>query len=410
MNPLIAPGPKRGIVRSGLQSIVSSFALLLLPSLACADVMLVPQAVSVPGDATVTVQIVITNPGTEVMTWTVRKSLEARLHAGAVQSQDIALTTTAVEGERIIPAGGYLQLPYQFRLQPGLFGPVVLELTQVKSEAVMFSVIDREDAAHASSASAEPPADNQGEIAHDTALRRSTRLLPGLTPYEPVYFGVGADGGLNAKFQLSLKYQFFDLIPVYFAYSQTSLWDLHDAADPFYNTSYRPRLFFQEQMWVSQSHKVWFGLESGLAHDSNGHQAGTEERSIYLLYARPRLDWMAPGNYHFFISPMVYGYLEKADNPDIADYRGYMDLLFGVSKNGWRLNTMLRKGTKDHYGSVEVNAILPLRATDQFFDRIGAKGLNGYWFVQYFNGWGETILDYNLKLNAQFRSGLMLVP
>jgi outer membrane phospholipase A len=373
--------------------------------------MLMPQAVSVSAGATVTVQMVITNPGPETMAWTVRKSLEARLHSGAAQSEDVALTTTAAEGERRIPAGGYLQVPYQFRLRPGLFGPLVLELTQVRSEAVMFSVINREDAAVASDVAAGHPADDPDKIAHEAALRRSTRLLPGLTPYEPVYFGVGADGGLNAKFQVSLKYQPFDLLPAYFAYSQTSLWDLHDASDPFYNTSYRPRLFFQEeQLWVSPNNKVWFGLESGLAHDSNGHQAGAEERSIYLLYARPRLDWIAPGAYHFFISPMVYGYIDKADNPDIADYRGYADLLLGVSKDGWRLNTTLRKGTKDHYGSIEVNAILPLRATDQFFDRIGARGLNGYWFVQYFNGWGETILEYNLKGPAQFRSGLMLVP
>jgi len=81
-----------------------------------------------------------------------------------------------------------------------------------------------------------------------------------------------------------------------------------------------------------------------------------------------------------------------------------------VNKNGWRLNTTLRKGAKAHFGSVEINAILPLRSSDWFFDRIGARGLNGYWFVQYFDGWGETILDYNLKLKAQFRTGLMMVP
>jgi outer membrane phospholipase A len=107
---------------------------------------------------------------------------------------------------------------------------------------------------------------------------------------------------------------------------------------------------------------------------------------------------------------MIYGYLDKSDNPDIAAYRGHADVLIGVNKNGWRLSTTLRKGDDAHFGSIEVNAVLPLRSSERFFERLGARGLNGYWFVQYFNGWGETILDYNLKVNAQFRTGLMVVP
>lgn len=374
------------------------------------EVVLVPRAVSVPAGGIVTLEVMVTDSGTEPIAWTVRKTLEARLHSGSSSSENVVLTTTGAEGDRLVPPGGYLQLSYQFRLRSGLSGPVVLELTQIESQPVMFSVVYGEDAIRASAA-AGLPATGQDRVAHETALRRSTQLLPGLSRYEPVYFGMGGNGGLNAKFQLSLKYQPFDLIPAYFSYSQTSLWDLHDNSAPFYDTSYRPRLFFQnEELWVSRNNKVRFGIESGFAHESNGHEAGSQERSIYLLYGRPRLDWTAPDEYHFYVSPMVYGYLDKADNPDIADYRGYADLLIGVNKNGWRLNTTLRKGAKAHFGSVEVNAILPLRSSDWFFDRIGARGLNGYWFVQYFDGWGETILDYNLKLKAQFRTGLMMVP
>ena len=396
--------------RRSLRAILGVCVLLVLAPLAQADLILVPEAVSVEGGSVVFVKVVVTNAGAESMTWAVKKSLAARLHSGSSRSEDVMLTTADPEGDRILPPGGYLQLRYQFRLQPGFSGPIVLELTQIESQPVMFSVMQGEDATRASVA-AGGSANDQNKAAHETALRRSTQLMPGVSRYEPIYFGIGGNGGLNAKFQLSLKYQPIDLIPVYFSYSQTSLWDLHSSSALFYDTSYRPHLFFQEErVWVSENNKVRFGLESGLAHESNGHETGSLERSIDLLYARPRLDWAAPDDIHFFISPMVYGYLDKSDNPDIADYRGHMDLLVGVIKNGWRLNTTLRKGTREHFGSIEVNAVLPLRSSDQFFDRIGAHGLNGYWFVQYFNGWGETILDYNLKLNAQFRTGLMVVP
>ena len=86
------------MVRWAQLGIFGASAPLFLTAVANADVMLMPQAVSVSAGATVTVQMVITNPGPETMAWTVRKSLEARLHSGAAQSEDVALTTTAAEG------------------------------------------------------------------------------------------------------------------------------------------------------------------------------------------------------------------------------------------------------------------------------------------------------------------------
>lgn len=73
--------------------------------------------------------------------------------------------------------------------------------------------------------------------------------------YEPVYFLMGGDGGLNAKFQISLRYRLFDdrgklasrlpwIDDLYLAYSQTSLWDLNELSKPFKDSSYRPRFFF----------------------------------------------------------------------------------------------------------------------------------------------------------------------
>ncbi len=385
-------------------------ALLFIVHCVHADVVLVPGAVSVPGGGIVSLRVMVTNPGTGLLVWPVKKSLAGRLHSGSSRSEDVLLTTNAPEGALTVQPGGYVQLAYQFPLPAGMAGPVVLELTQLGAQPVMFSVLERDDAARASEAVAQNSRTNPEQIAHETALRRGTRLLPGLSRYEPNYFAMGGSGGLNSKFQLSLKFQPSDLVPFYFSYSQTTLWDLHKNSYPFHDTSYRPRIFFQKDLlWVSKDNKVWFGLESGLGHESNG-QAGVQSRSMEVYYARPRLDWAAPGDFLFFVSPMVYGYFDKAQNPDIADYRGHADLQIGVTKNGWRLNTTLRKGDKARYGSVEVNAILPLRSSDRLFDELGARGMNGYWFVQYFDGWGETILDYNRKLKAQFRTGLMIVP
>ena len=36
--------------------------------------------------------------------------------------------------------------------------------------------------------------------------------------------------------------------------------------------------------------------------------------------------------------------------------------------------------------------------------------MNGYLHLQYFNGYGETLLGYNRREDSQFRVGLSIVP
>jgi outer membrane phospholipase A len=61
----------------------------------------------------------------------------------------------------------------------------------------------------------------------------------------------------------------------------------------------------------------------------------------------------------------------------------------------------VRRG-KSGNGSVQVDASYPLRKP--FFADTG-----GYVHFQYFNGYGETILDYNLRRSPQFRVGFSIV-
>lgn len=82
-----------------------------------------------------------------------------------------------------------------------------------------------------------------------------TFLAGRLSPYEPIYFadGVGSHGDNLAKFQVSFKFHF--VLPddprsrgfldnLYFAYTQTSLWDIREYSAPFRDTSFKPALFY----------------------------------------------------------------------------------------------------------------------------------------------------------------------
>jgi outer membrane phospholipase A len=234
-----------------------------------------------------------------------------------------------------------------------------------------------------------------------------------LSVYEPVYFLFGHKGELNAKFQISFKYRLFDdtgaiagrfpwLDDLYLGFSQTSLWDLGEQSSPFYDSSYRPRLFYLDDDFFSLfDGRLHIGLETGFGHESNG-KSETESRSINILFAKPLLTWGDPEGRHLYVAPMIFKYVERSDNPDIADYRGHTELLVGYGSkggiNGW---ATMRKGKRSTYASMEFNLSYPLA-------RLSSGELSGWLMFQYFNGYGESLLDYNNRLNSQFRLGLAI--
>jgi phospholipase A1/A2 len=251
----------------------------------------------------------------------------------------------------------------------------------------------------------------------DESKPRSLTAELGVYPYEPIYFIAGANGGMNAKFQISFKYKIFSETGifsrclhaptnVYLSYSQTSLWDLDVLSSPFRDTSYRPRLFYyREDLWTPNE-RFQMGLETGVAHESNG-KADPGSRSINTYYARPTLSYYIGEKNRVYFAPMVFGYIDKStENENIADYRGHVELLVGYARgkltdvdfNAW---ATLRKGDASKYGSIELNIAVPWRYA---FDN-----MNGWFLMQYFSGHGESLLDYDRKLTSQFRAGFAIV-
>ncbi|MGH8782655.1 phospholipase A [Paraburkholderia sp.] len=242
----------------------------------------------------------------------------------------------------------------------------------------------------------------------DSLATTGRGVLSHISYFEPMYFGVGRNGDTTARFQFSFKYRI--LMPddlhskafvdnLYFAYTQTSIWDLSADSKPFRDTSYEPQLFYYlpDTGWRSS----WFtrmGIAAGIGHESNG-KAGSDSRSINIAFVRPTWEFGDLSANHLTVSPKFYYYLEKSDNPDIADYRGYVDLLVKYgSPDGLQLATTLRKGTKHWYGSVDTQLTYPVA-------KLLGSAWGGYLWVGYFNGYGEDILDYNNRQHWIARIG-----
>jgi phospholipase A1 len=234
---------------------------------------------------------------------------------------------------------------------------------------------------------------------------------PPLSENESMYFVVGARERWTARFQLSFKYRLFDydggfgrdrpwLTGFYFAYTQTSLWDLEGESAPFFDTSYRPSLFWR---WQRTDQQTWIdGLRIGVEHESNG-QPGTESRSINIAFFQPVWRWKTAtlGNYEF--TPKIYYYIDKDDNPDIQEYRGHADWRARWdSGDNWIATLVVRRGTANK-GSVQVD--LARRARDL---KIGP--VSGYFYAQYFNGYGESLRGYDVRFPWQLRVGLAIIP
>ncbi len=226
-----------------------------------------------------------------------------------------------------------------------------------------------------------------------------------LSFYDPMFFVAGPSPDANAQLQLSFKMRlyeprqpsrrFFDNL--YFGYTQTSFWDLTSDSKPFLDTSYRPAFFYYvpDIGWRPDGHVV--GLATGYEHESNG-KAGDASRSIDGLFVKPIFTWGDPDDFYWTFAPKLYLYLDKSENEDIQKYRGYGDFRFTYGNNSsWQLAASLRKGTDADAYNVDAQWTYPI---NRVFD-----GLTGYFMVQLSNGWGETLLNYNVRESTTVRFG-----
>lgn len=312
---------------------------------------------------------------------------------------------------RLAP-GEFHRARYAGTLPEGLAGEIVLEPVDFKAPPLTFVISAPEGSL---AGEPPPPTSPQATVAGETPAPATeldpdaARFASAFSPYEPNYFSAGSRGPTNARYQVSLKFRFFNpetktpfLEKIFFGYSQNSIWDLSSDSKAFRDSTYRPSLFFLDDtisQWTFKQTKL--GLQGGFEHESNGKD-GADSRSLNIAFVRPTLTFPLQGNYFILVSPKIYDYLEKEDNPDIAEYRGYVDLLLKVGeRDGWQLATTLRKGTRHEAYSVQFDASFPLK--NATFGNLG-----GYLHLQYFNGYGESLIDYNERVRPQFRIGLMI--
>ncbi len=301
-----------------------------------------------------------------------------------------------------IPGNGFKKVQYQFTLPPQVDGNIKIMLLNADANTAAF---------FADKASQEAYAGEQLSL-NDTSIFQP--YTDNFSAYKPMYFLLGVDPGIEkSSFQLSFKYRFFNeegflsekapwLSGFNLGYTQKSLWDLDSTSAPFEDTSYMPELFYLADKidlgvsWISA-----FGIQTGYQHESNGRE-GAESRSTNFAYIQPIMGFHLGGDYHLKIAPKVWAYVNNDDdtNPDLEKYRGYYDLEAKIGNpDSIALAGNFRNGDKG--STYQLDLSYPL---SQLF----GGSLDMYIHAQYFNGYAETLLDYNNKSDA-FRLGISIV-
>lgn len=385
--------------------VFSTVAFLLLADASLAEAVLSSPSSQVVEGSRIQLDLTLLNPTDQASIVAIPADLHLRVESQSSLATIVA--NSSQSGDITVEPHGFVKVQLQASLPQGMVGLVSVNTTGLETNPLALQITASEQ--QPSVGLTESPPAKRTWNAQYTLVDKPPPIA--ISVYEPIYFILGGDGGLNAKFQLSFRYRLFDnqgrlanhlpwIDDLYLSFSQTSLWNLHDKSNPFRDSSYRPRLFYADYSVAKFfDGRMRIGVEGGVGHESNGKD-GEESRSYNMLYVRPVALFGDPEGLRGYFAPLIHNYIAESDNPDIQNYRGYVDWLIGVgSKGGLDFSATLRKGTQKNYGSAEVNVSYPL-------SKLSGGDLTGWLLLQYFGGYGESLLDYNRKLESQWRLGI----
>jgi len=289
------------------------------------------------------------------------------------------------------------------------------------SAVLLIPVLSLSHIAHAAEAEAAPGQDNttsliKERIERERAAQDNPAVLlahkrnyvlplaysndPNDDVFEPDDSDFGTDlDHLEALFQLSIKAPIAeDLLTdedaVFFGFTVRSFWQAYnsDISAPFRETNYEPEVFWVTPVpWNVLGGDAAF-VELGLSHQSNGRSQlfSRSWNRIYATLGWERWRWV-------FALKVWYRIPEDDkddpldpdgdDNPDIEDYMGNFEFLIVYRRSDHEFGTMLRNNldTDENRGAVQFDWTFPLH-----------RRFRGY--LQLFNGYGESLIDYDANI------------
>src|SRR5258708_29886377 len=196
------------------------------------------------------------------------------------------------------------------------------------------------------------------------------------------------------KFEISLRAKFAKHLfgaaggDLWLAYTQNSWWQAYNRShsSPFRETNYEPEGWLS---FITDVRVLGFDMREvsgGFLHQSNG-QVAALSRSWNRVTASADL---VRGDWRINLKPWVRLPESQAsdNNPDIENYMGRMETRLFYRTNGNQLLSVMVRNVFDrgHRLNTELDWTFPIAGK--------VRGM-----IQYYYGYGESLIDYNYKMN-----------
>lgn len=239
------------------------------------------------------------------------------------------------------------------------------------------------------------------------SIREEMDNRPYFSLFKDIYFvggtvlgGKPTEYNSDVKFQISFQQRLTkSVLPwntyLYLFYTQKAMWNVFERSLPFHDLNFNPGIGLSR--YIILKNQLVGKVTMMIEHESNGRD-GTASRSWNKIswageaYVSPNL--MAHAK---FWIPIIDGQYNK----DILNYMGISQAGFQAksSDDKWVLDMTLvkRKGWNLNFNTIV-----------QLGYRINHNS-NQFVMLQYYNGYGESMLDYN-QYHSRIRFGLLIRP
>lgn len=245
-----------------------------------------------------------------------------------------------------------------------------------------------------------PQSDDSSALPSNIVETQEARERLNLSGHRPIYLIYGDP---SSKFQFSFKFRLAKETPFYFGYTQVMLWDLRQDSQPLRDVNYNPEFFYRLGIGKGFLDSVDIGPYD---HKSNG-RGSLDSRGYNRVFVQ--LNWLGIiGNISLKATTRFsYMYVFEPTNVDLMEYQGPLDQQFSVTeflpglldKGEFYLRAFAggRYGQYWGLGGQEVGVSF----------RLGNLGFNHSFYVQYYRGYSELLLNYS-QFDSNVRFGFRL--